>query len=456
MSVNRARRLALDVVTRVREREAYAHETLDAALSRAKLDPRDGAYATRLAYGTIGCRGTLDEAISRFVTGPALQPGVADALAVSAYEILYTRTPERAAVSEGVELVRSVQPRAAGLANAVLRRLAEAKLEFPWGDPTTDVAALARLHGHPEWLARLWVEELGFETAASIMAADNEPAPLYVAHLPFEIAFETVLDSLVADGAEPQECPVPGCIVVNSASKAVKSTALRNHHVIVADAGAQLTAQLLNARPDQTIVELGAGRGTKSLLLAGAARLAGGDADVLAVDVHAFKLDALLEIAASVGVKTIRALTADATDPNAPGMPALGSVDTVLVDAPCSGLGTLRRHPDRRWRARPDEIETLAVLGGKLLRTAAALVKPGGFVVYSTCTIASAENADVVQAFLDSEEGDGFAVDSLRADVPEPWHRFLTTQGYFQSLPEQGGADGHFVVRLKRGTMVGR
>ncbi|PKQ17387.1 MAG: antitermination protein NusB [Actinobacteria bacterium HGW-Actinobacteria-7] len=451
MSLNPARGLALDVVTRVREREAYAHETLDAALSRRKLNPRDSSYATRLAYGTIACRGTLDEAVSRFVTGAALEPGVADALAISAYEILFTRTPPRAAVSEGVELVRSVKPRAAGLANAVLRRLAEVAGDFPWGDPDTDVAALARLHGHPEWLAELWVTELGHEAATALMAANNEPAPLYLAHLPFESAYEAVLDALATDGAEPKSCPVPGCIQAGVPSVAVKSAALRNHQVIVADAGAQFTAFLVHPRPSQTIVELGAGRGTKSLLMAGAAFLDGGVASISAIDVHSFKLESLRGIAEQVKAKGIRTVVADATDIAAPGMPGAGSADVVLVDAPCSGLGTLRRHPDRRWRAQPDQIETLALLGARLLSTAAALVKPGGFVVYSTCTIAQAENAAVVDAFLASEHGEGFTVDLLDTDIPEQWRRFSTTQGYFQSLPEEGGTDGHFVARLKRG-----
>jgi 16S rRNA (cytosine967-C5)-methyltransferase len=420
-------------------------------LSRAKLSPRDAAYATRLAYGTVACRGTLDEVVARYVTGSSLEPQVSDALALSAYEILFTRTPPRAAVSEGVELVRSLQPRAAGLANAVLRRVAEAADDFPWGDPGTDVAALARLHGHPLWIAQLWVDELGFETAAQVMAADNEPAPLYLAHLPFESAFEAVLDTLGLDGAEPSECPVPGCIRADVAAAAVRSLTLQNHQVLVADAGAQFAAYVVHAVPSQMIVELGAGRGTKSLLLAGAAYLAGGVAEIVAVDTHSFKLESLLAIAEKTGAKGISAVVADATDSSASGMPARASVDTVLVDAPCSGLGTLRRHPDRRWRARPDDIGTLAALGTSLLNTAAVLVKPGGFVVYSTCTIAQGENADVVDAFLASEQGEGFTIDRLEADIPEQWRRFSTPQGYFQSLPETGGADGHFVARLKRG-----
>jgi 16S rRNA (cytosine967-C5)-methyltransferase len=415
------------------------------------LSERDASFATRLAYGTVACRGTLDEAVGRFVTGSrSLEPMVADALALSAYEILYLSTPARAAVSEGVELVRSVQVKAAGLANAVLRRLAEEADSFPWGDPETETDALARLHGHPLWLAELWVREIGREAAAAIMAADNEPAPLFLAHLPFESGIELLIDQLSRDGAGPVEGPLPGCLIAQSPAAAVRSTALTRGMALVADAGAQYAAAVVRPAPGQHIVEIGAGRGTKALMMAGLARLAGGPARITAVDSHSFKLQALERSAERLGVSEIVTVTADATLPARPGMPDAGSADAVLVDAPCSGLGTLRRHPDRRWRAKPDDIETLAAIGGRLLAAAAELVKPGGFVVYSTCTIARGENEDVISAFLDQQVGRGFTVDPLDADTPRQWSRFVTSEGYFQSLPEPGGPDGHFVARLVR------
>ncbi len=446
-----ARVLALEVITRVREREAYAHETLDSALARGGLNPREAAQATRMAYGTIACRGTLEEVIARYVSDPnGLEPKVADALVLSAYELLFMSTPARAAVSEGVELARAARPRTAGLANAVLRKVAAAAAEFPWGDPSSDVAALARLHGHPEWIAQMWVDELGIEAATCMLQADDEPAPLYLAHLPFQNAWEVVLDDLTRDDVDPQPCPVAGCILAGSSSAAVRSMSLRSQHAIVADAAAQFAVAAIRASSGQTVIELGAGRGTKSLLLAAAARISGGRARIVAVDSHAFKLEALSKTIAALSVDEIETVVADATKADAPGLPALGSADAVLVDAPCSGLGTLRRHPDRRWRARPDEIPALAALGAQLLRAAALLVKPGGFVVYSTCTVVTAENAAVVDDFLSSTAGAGFVVDSLIAEVPEQWGRFVSPQGYFQSLQEHGGPDGHFVARLRR------
>lgn len=445
-----ARTAALEVLRRVRERDAYAHETLNAVLNSASLSPRDGAFATRIAYGTIACRGTLEEAI-RGHAGPdrVIDPDVEDALCLSAYEMLFTRTPARAAVSEGVELVRTVRPKAAGFANAVLRRVAESVDDFPWGDPETDTAALARLHGHPQWLTSMWVEQLGAEKAASVMDANNEPAPLYLAHMPFSDSLETVMDALERAGAEPSSCPVPGCVQTANAAAAISSVPLSRYSVMVADAAAQLTAAAVPLSDSGLVIEIGAGRGTKSLMIAGRADLLGSSTDVLAVDIHKFKLEALSRIAETVGAKRVSVRQADATTPEALAYYA-GKASSVLIDAPCSGLGTLRRHPDRRWRAQPAEIESLAALGASLLSSAATLVCPGGFMVYSTCTIARQENEDVIEGFLSSEAGKDYVIDSLAGDVPEEWSHFLSPEGLFQSLPAHGGPDGHFIARLRR------
>jgi 16S rRNA (cytosine967-C5)-methyltransferase len=442
--------LAADVVTRVREREAYAHETLAAALNRARLDARDVGFATRLAYGTVACRGTLDEAVGRYLTkSSAVEPVVMDRLAVSAYELLFMRSPARAAVSQGVELVREVRPRAAGLANAVLRRLADDAEKFPWGDVATDNGALARESGHPRWLVELWVAELGRDVARRVLAADNEPAPLYLAHMPFSASFEATLAELADDGAVPQACDLPGCILAQDASAAVRSAALREHRVVVADGAAQLTAAVTASVAETRVIDIGAGRGTKSLLIAAQGVRTGRDLTVTAVDLHEFKLAEITKTAQALGVECIDTVAVDATNPDAPAVTALRGADVVLVDAPCSGLGTLRRHPDRRWRATSAEPAALAALGGRLLATAVTLVKPGGFVVYSTCTIARAENEDVIRAFLESGAGQGFEIDGIGEEVPAEWRDFVAAEGWFRSLPEPGGPDGHFIVRLR-------
>lgn len=449
MSASRARSLARQVVSRVRERDAYAHETLDALLKRSDLGPRDSAFATRLAYGTISARGTLDEIVAaRLAPGSSLQPVVSDCLAVSTYEILFLSTPKRAAVNEGVELVRAVQERAAGLANAILRRIAESADEFPWGDAETDIVALARLHAHPLWLARTWVDEYGHDVAESMMAANNEPAPLFLAS-PGEP--EVVMQALADEGVSSAPCALPGCLVAVDPSAAIRSSVVAERRAFVMDAGAQFAVHAVPLVGGARIAEIGAGRGSKTLLMASRAASAGHEVSLLAIDTHSHKLDTLRSDALRLGIGGITTLVADATHPASAAWPASGEMDAVLVDAPCSGLGTLRRHPDRRWRAQSSEIEALAALGERLLHSAASLVKPGGFVVYSTCTVARRENHDVVASFLASAAGEQFSTDPLNDTVPGEWSHFITPEGWFQAIPAVGGPDGHFVARLRRG-----
>ncbi len=453
MSASPGRVTALKVISRVRERRAYAHETLDAVLNATPgLDVRDRAFATRVAYGVIATAGTLDEALDRFLDRPSrVEPRVRDALEIAAWEILFGGADIHVAVSEGVELARSVRSQAASLANAVLRRLADASDTFPWGDPTSDHGALARLYGHPLWMTERLVDDLGRPAAESVLAADNEPAPVYLAHLPFRGPERELIARLESAGAGPSQGPLPGSIQVDRPAALATSAVLASCLAEVCDAGAQFAAFCVRPGPGMRIVEIGAGRGTKTLLLQALAHRAGGQAEIWAVDSHAFKLDVLSKRAAELGVNGIHLLVADATHlPVGEGLPPQGGADVVLLDAPCSGLGTLRRHPDKRWRLRPQDIDALAALGAHMLEQSALLVSPGGFVVYSTCTLTRRENRGVVEGFLESSAGKRFVVDDLASEVPAAWRRFVAEEGWFQSVPEIGGPDGHFVARLRR------
>ncbi len=454
MSLAAARRAARETLADVRKREGFGHDLLAARLRRADLDPRDAALVTRIVYGTLATEGTLDEVLDEQVDRPArLHPRVRDALRAAVYELLYMRTPDRVAVHQGVESVREVNPRAAGLANAVLRRIAERADSFPWGDPATDDAALARLTGHPLWMTELLIADLGRARAEEVLRADLEPAPLYLAHNPFRGPLDALLARLAAEGAAPLLTGPEGCIEAADASAAVRAGALAAGECLVADAGAQFVASLCAPHGAGRVVDIAAGRGTKTALIQASAHRRGVTADVLAADLHGYKTSLLRSRMDELAVPGVTVVTADATDPASVellGGPA--SADAVLVDAPCSGLGTLRRHPEKRWRVTPADIEALAGLGAAMLGIAARLVRPGGFVVYSTCTVTARENAEVVAGFLGSPEGEGFACAPLTAEMPGGWSHFLTDEGWFASYPTPGGPDGHFAALMRRTT----
>lgn len=452
VSVSPARMAALRALERVRTRVAYAPETLDAVLRQAGLSSADASLATRLTYGTLQTIGTLDETIDRHATRPRdLEPRVRDAMRLATYELLFLRTPDRAAVHQGVEAVRLARPQAAGLANAVLRRIAEEAPGFPWGDPAGDPAALATATGHPLWMAELLIDDLGWDAASGMLAADNEPAPLYLRTNPFAATEAEVLSALEADGAVPGPCDLPGCVLAADAGSAVRGATLKSGLAVVADAAAQAVVALAGAAPGGVIVDLAAGRGTKTLQLQAASVAAGSPATVYAIDVHDFKLSVLEDRMRDLGVPGVVALRGDGTRPQEiPGIPAPGSADIVVVDAPCSGLGTLRRRPDRRWRLALDGFEPLAALQSALLESAASLVAPGGIVLYSTCSVARRENHDVAAAFLSGPAGKGFSTRDVSQVLPAAWRRWIGPEGWMQTVPQVAGPDGHFAAVLQR------
>jgi 16S rRNA (cytosine967-C5)-methyltransferase len=360
------------------------------------------------------------------------------------------RTPARAAVHEGVEAVRAARKEAAGFGNAVLRRLAEAAPSFPWGDPASDDGALARSTGHPLWLVRLLVEDLGRPSAIQVLEADSESAPLYLWANPFKGSFVETMNALSADGAEPVANVLPGSIRAGSAHAAVRGEAVASGRALITDLAAQVAPSAVRPELDSIVIDIAAGRGTKTAQIQAACVAAGGQCRLFAVDVHGFKADVLRRRMADLGVPGVTALVGDATRPaEIEGMPAAGSADAVLVDAPCSGLGTLRRHPEKRWKLDPDDLQRLSVLQSELLAAAASLVRVGGRVVYSTCSVAEVENGGVVGKFLAESDG-SFAVCDLGPMMPQAWQTFVTAEGYFQSLPHRDGPDGHFVAALER------
>ena len=450
MSLAPARSAALEVLAEVRRRGAFAPAILDAVLEKRHLTSADRALATRLAYGTLQAEGTLDEALDSLLSRPKLEPRVRDALRLAAYELLFARTPARAAVNEGVEAVRKARAQAAGMANAVLRRLAERAESFPWGDPDTDLAALARATAHPRWLVDRLVADHGETVARDLLWADETPAPLYLAHNPFRASFEDLLRQLEDEGVAPERCGLEGCVKAGSSSAAVRSAALREGLAVVMDAAAQVAPLALAAKPGETVADIAAGRGSKTMLLQAHAVAAGGPASIYAMDLHPFKVRVLADRMGELGVPGVHALVGDATEPEAvEGLPSSGSFDRVLVDAPCSNSGTLRRHPEKRWRLAPEDIGRLAALQSRMLAAAARLVRPRGLVVYSTCSIFQAENGGVIERLLDESAG-RFRLMPVAENLPEEMGIFVKPDGTFQSLPSPNGPDGHFVAVLQR------
>lgn len=445
MSVAPARSAALHVLARVRRDGAFSGPALAAELARARLAPDDAALATRLTYGTLGAEGVLDDAIAPHLRG-ALEPRVRDVVRLAAFELLFGRAPAYAVVDQAVDAARSVRPQAAGLVNAVVRRVSEQASSFPWGDPGNDMDALSRVAGHPRWILDTAIASLGESAAREMFACGLEPAPIFVRLDPFaQDRSETLLQ--LAPGEPGGSPPDEDCYLLGQPRAVYGSTSPGGWFAM--DAAAQMAPLAAAPAPGMRILDVGAGRGNKTVCLQASAVRAGGPAAITALDVHEGKSSALARRLGDSGVPGVAVSTGDATDLIT--LFGADAFDAVLVDAPCSGLGTLRRYPEKRWRITPDTASRMHGLQVELVRAASRVVRPGGAVVYSTCSIAREENADVVDEFLACEAGREFAIEPLGGVIPAEWGTFRDVRDCFQSWPRSGGPDGHFVALLRRG-----
>jgi 16S rRNA (cytosine967-C5)-methyltransferase len=393
-----ARQVAYEVVRRVFEEGAYADRVFRAAAER--LDERDRAFAMQLAYGTVQHVRTLDHAIETLGKRPVrkLDPAVRAALRLGAYQLAFMdAVPVHAAVNESVELVRRAQlERAVPFTNAVMRRLSEGLKGLLAGLGEATPAEAALRHSYPDWVAETWWREWGAEDTVGLMRAQNEPQ---------ETAVRT------RDGARVVDRIPEGWLGTGYAWPQSR--------------GSQLAGSAVGAEPGDRILDLCAAPGGKTAQLA---EVAG---EVVAVEKHRGRAHELAQNVERLGVRNVRVVHADALD-----LPDdLGAFDRVLVDAPCSGLGVLASRPDLRWRAKP-----LPELQLELMRAAVPLVRPGGTLTYSVCTIHGAENEAIVDAL-------GLSFDDLGAEWPD--FRHPRRPEFLLTLPHRHGTSGFFVARLR-------
>jgi 16S rRNA (cytosine967-C5)-methyltransferase len=399
-SASHSRRVAHRVLVRVFDEGAYADRTF--AAEAAELDPRDRAFAQRVAYGAIQRVRTLDHALETIGGRPVaeLDVPVRAALRLGAYELGFLDgVPARASVNEAVELVRaSGAGRATGLVNAVLRRVAEGIRPLLAELPEDTAAQAALKHSYPDWVAETWWREWGPEEARALMRAQNEPP---------ETAYRVIGtgEARVVDRIDPE--------------------AVEQGRVWPQSRGSQLAGHAVGAKAGDRVLDLCAAPGGKTTQLAERA------AEVVAVEIQHGRARELEQAVRRVGLDNVTVVNADARELP----PELTGFDRVLVDAPCSGLGVLASRPDLRWRAEP-----LPELQLALLRVAAERARPGGSVTYSVCTIAAAENEDVVDA-------SGLEVEPLGDSWPEFAH--LRRPEFLLTLPHKHRTAGFFVAGLR-------
>jgi 16S rRNA (cytosine967-C5)-methyltransferase len=451
-STDPARAAALDLLTAVRHRSAYANLAMPAILRRARLTGRDAALATELGYGTCRAFGLLDAVIDTCANRPLsrIEPPLLDALRLGTYQLLRTRIPAHAAVDSTVELVRARSgSRAAGFVNAVLRRVGE-RTEAEWvaalgPDPDADpVGHLAFRHAHPTWVARAFADALGEarDELAELLAADDERPAVHLLARPGVITAEELA---LASGGEPAPYSPYGVRLDTGAGDPGELDAVTEGLALVMDEGSQLVALGLANAPlvgeDQgRWLDLCAGPGGKAALLGGLLELTGLDGGTLdAVEPAEHRAQLVRDNIQGLPVRV------HVVDGRAAPLPE-GGYDRVLVDVPCTGLGALRRRPEARWRRQPADVAGLTGLQRELLTAALRHVRVGGVVGYATCSPHLAETYGVVAGVLRKHPN----VERLDARATLPALPGLDAGPSVQLWPHRHGTDAMFLALLLR------
>jgi len=432
-----ARTVAHDILVRVETEDAFADVLLAHRLSAAALATSDRGLATELVYGTLVWQGRLDHHLRQLLHDPLdrLDPPVRAALRLGLFQLFFLdRVPAYAAVDRSVRLAGR---RAGGLVNAVLRRAARVGrggLALPdRGDP---VDRLAVEWSHPRWLVEQWVDELGLDEATALLEADTRAPRVALRVNPARTTRDALRATLAAAGVqtEPGIATESALLVAGNAGGLRELPAYRDGLFSFQGEASQLVAALVDVPPTARVLDVCAAPGGKTLAIA--ERLSPGH-PIVAFDRNRGGLGRLRSDAARLGVAAL-AVAADARR-----SPTALQFDAVLVDAPCSGLGTLRRHPELKWRRRPEDVPRLATLQRELASGVADLVRPGGLLVYAVCTRTRDETTDVIDAFRAAHPR--FAVEPLA--VP-----YMDADGFLRTAPHMHGLDGFFAARLRART----
>jgi len=441
LPVSPARLAAFKILLRVQHEESYASELLHSSLT-GSLQENDLRLTTELVLGTLRQQSLLDHVLAACSSRPLakLDAEVLAALRLGAYQLLFLRrVPGRAAIHESVELVKAARLRsAAAFANAVLRKLANSDLEQAWNarhEPTA--AGFSVRYSHPEWLVQRWLTQFGQERLVQLLEHNNRAPAIYFRINSPDLTIGKLSRTLASQGVRFETHAFSDDVFQAIEGNLYQTDLFRDRRIAVQDAGSQIIPHLLDLQQSDICLDLCAGVGGKSSQMA---RLKDSSCPVFATDLHWHRLLVARRLH-SQHWKNLRWVTCDATRP----LPFLQRFDKILVDAPCSGTGTLQRHPEIRWRLKPEQIRAFPVLQQALLARAFQHIRPGGTVVYSTCSLEPEENEGVVEALL-KDHPDACLV------IPEtlPVHRWFSGAKFLNLFPPEAGADGFFAAVIRK------
>ncbi len=431
-----ARAAALNTLIAYRREGAWSEAYLKKIARANDMSQRDVALASNICYGVIQNRMLLDFYIELFSSVKRINPKIRDILRIGIYQILYLdRIPVSAAVNEAVKAARADNPKAAGFVNAILRRIADSKedLPMPQGD---EKHRLSVLTSHPEWLVGKYLKIFG-ENAEEILKANNLVPEITARVNLIKCDVNIAIAELRKDNVEA--CAhewLPGCIVLKNPGNIEELFAYKEGLITVQDTASQIAGMIVGAKPGLKILDACAAPGGKSFVMAQEMEDKG---ELYSCDIHPHKIEILNKAAKRLGITCVHTELRDAAE-YCPEFE--NAFDAVLADVPCSGLGIIRKKPDIRYK-NPDELKNLPALQSAILKNVSRYVKPGGVLVYSTCTIVPQENERVTDAFLKENpefEKEEFYLPGLCESV----------QGDITLLPTTHCTDGFYICKMRR------
>lgn len=442
MPVDLVRDAAVDVLLRVFERGVFLDASLDRTLRRKEISDRGRRFLTQLVYGTVRHRVLCDYILQPLLkqTLDHLPLAIHIILRMGVYQALFlNQVTFPAMVHTSVDLAKKRgHAGTARLVNAVLKRVPQTLESVALPPREKPIEYLRIRYSMPRWIADAWTREFGFEQAEAMCEASDEPALPTIRANTLRITLEALADRLAKTGYYTEKrTPIPEELTILDGPPPARSKLFQEGLFFIQDPSSMLPPHLLEPQEGDRVLDMSAAPGGKTTHMA---QLAGNRARIVAMDSNARKLELVQENAERLGAEGIACLCGNGEQP-----PLAPGFNRVLVDAPCTGLGTLRRHPDLKWRVKPEDPAELAAIQLRLLRSALALCENGGVVVYSVCTFTKTETEEVVDAVL--QDG-GVTPD----EGPEWLDQWKIRPGMYRVLPQKGGLDGFFLMRLRKGS----
>lgn len=436
--LDKPREKVLEVLRHVEDGE-FADHLLDR--SRAQFSALDNALIRELVYGVLRNRSLLDWFLNLYSERPVERTDARtrSILRLGAYQLLFLdRVPARAAIHTSAELAKT-HGKKHPYVNGLLRNLDRNRNALRYPGPDDAVTRLSVRYSHPEWLVKRWVERFGKQAAEGVLAANNKPAPLTIRVNSLKTTRDDLKLVLKSQGADVRETRYsPFGLDIISSPGIRDLPAYQEGRFMVQDQSAQLVSMMLSPQPGETVLDACAAPGGKA---AHCAEMMNNSGTVVALDIDPARMDKVKENSSRLGISILSPVVGDAAAYKT------GAFEKILVDAPCSGLGLLRRHPDTRWHKKEYMLKERQAVQVRILENCAGMLKPGGVLVYSTCTTEPEENDDVVACFL-SAFGNEFSIDDPRLYLPPAADPLVDSRGFLRTFPADPALDGFFGVRI--------